>query len=211
MKTFSKAQLLFEVCTICQNLSLEGRKIAWGPQEISSKRGDLGSGLSRFTPPRPKSSIDEGRLLQPRSISGLSLPFTYVPAYGLPVYASQHALPHTTQDSVPGCWLGFTRTAISGCRTSCACKAQPSPNRTYTFRYVSGSPETTAYLSYTTESVSRHVGDRTITVLALCPQSIPPASKHLGLLPPFATWTAFPSSDYYEGSAPPPSFPGLHG
>jgi hypothetical protein len=76
----------------------------------------------------------------------------------------------------------------------------PSPNRTYTFRYVSGSPETTAYLSYTTESVSRHVGDRTITVLALCPQSIPPASKHLGLLPPFATWTAFPSSDYYEGS-----------
>ena len=87
----------------------------------------------------------------------------------------------------------------------------PSPNRTYTFRYVSGSPETPAYLSYTTESVSRHVGDRTITALALCPQSIPPASKHLGLLPPFATWTAFPSSDYYEGSAPHPSFPGLHG
>ena len=38
--------------------------------------------------------------------------------------------------------------------------------------------------------------------LALCPQSIPPASKRLGLLPPFAMWTAFPSSDYYEGSAP---------
>ncbi len=47
-----------------------------------------------------------------------------------------------------------------------------------------------------------HAGDRTITALALCPQSIPPASKHPGLLPPFAMWTAFPSSDYYEGSAP---------
>ena len=38
--------------------------------------------------------------------------------------------------------------------------------------------------------------------LALCTQSIPPASKRLSLLPPFAMWTAFPSSDYYEGSAP---------
>ena len=34
----------------------------------------------------------------------------------------------------------------------------PSPNRTYTFRYVSGSPEATAYLSYTAESVLLHVG-----------------------------------------------------
>ncbi len=77
----------------------------------------------------------------------------------------------------------------------------------YTFRYVSGSPETTAYLSYTAEGVFLRAGDRTITALALCPQSIPPASKHLGLLPPFAKWTTFPSSDYYEGSAPHPSFP----
>jgi len=54
----------------------------------------------------------------------------------------------------------------------------------------------------TAENVSLHAGDRTMTALALCPQSIPPASKRLGLLPPFAMWTAFPSSDYYEGSAP---------
>ena len=39
-------------------------------------------------------------------------------------------------------------------------------------------------------------------VYTLCTQIAPPASKHLGLLPPFAMWTAFPSSDYYEGSAP---------
>ena len=54
----------------------------------------------------------------------------------------------------------------------------------------------------TAENVSLHAGDRTVTALALCPQSIPPASKRLGLLPPFAMWTAFPSSDYYKGSAP---------
>jgi hypothetical protein len=71
----------------------------------------------------------------------------------------------------------------------------PSPNRTYTFPYVSGSPEATACLSYTAENVSLHAGDRTIAALSLCPQSILPASKRLGLLPPFAMWTAFPSSD----------------
>src|SRR5258707_15269024 len=32
---------------------------------------------------------------------------TFVPAYTLPVYASQWPLPDTTQDSVHGCWLGF--------------------------------------------------------------------------------------------------------
>jgi hypothetical protein len=36
-----------------------------------------------------------------------------------------------------------------------------SPNRTYTFCYVSGSPKTTAYLSFTAEHVSLHAGDRT--------------------------------------------------
>jgi hypothetical protein len=54
----------------------------------------------------------------------------------------------------------------------------------------------------TAENVLLHAGDRTTMALALCTQSIPPASKRLGLLPPFAMWTAFPSSDYYEGSAP---------
>jgi hypothetical protein len=41
-------------------------------------------------------------------------PFTFVPAYNLPVYASQRPLPGTTQDSVRGCWLGFAAVAISG-------------------------------------------------------------------------------------------------
>jgi hypothetical protein len=54
----------------------------------------------------------------------------------------------------------------------------------------------------TAENVFPHAGDTTITALALCTQSIPPASKRLGLLPPFAMWTAFSSSDYCEGSVP---------
>jgi len=40
-------------------------------------------------------------------------PFTLVPAYRLPVYASQCPLPGTTQDSVRGCWLGFAAVTIS--------------------------------------------------------------------------------------------------
>lgn len=46
---------------------------------------------------------------------GAILPFTCVPAYPLPVYASQCPLPGTTQDSVPGCWLSFTRAVIADC------------------------------------------------------------------------------------------------
>src|SRR5664280_2387419 len=57
-------------------------------------------------------------------------PFTFVSAYCLPVYASQWPLPDTTQDSVHGCWLSFTTVVISNYRISCACKAQPSSNRT---------------------------------------------------------------------------------
>jgi hypothetical protein len=64
---------------------------------------------------------------------GASFPFTFVSAYRLPVYASQWPLPDTTQDSVPGCWLGFTRATISGCCIPCACKAQSSSNRTCRF------------------------------------------------------------------------------
>ena len=52
-------------------------------------------------------------------------PFTFVPAYTLPVYASQWPLPDTTQDSVHGCWLGFAAVAITGNRIPCAYKAQP--------------------------------------------------------------------------------------
>ena len=77
-----------------------------------------------------------GRLLHTCSISGLFIPFTDVPAYVLPVYASPCALPHPTQDSVPDCWLRFVRAAIADGWTICACKAQPPPNRTYISRCI---------------------------------------------------------------------------
>jgi len=71
-----------------------------------------------------------GRLLHNRSISGLFIPFTDVPAYVLPVYASPGTLPSPTQDSVPDCWLRFVRAAIADGWTICACKAQPPQNGT---------------------------------------------------------------------------------
>jgi hypothetical protein len=57
-------------------------------------------------------------------------PVHCIPAYHLPVYASQWPLPDTTQDSVRGCSLGFTAAAISGGRVQRAFKAQRSSNRT---------------------------------------------------------------------------------
>ena len=45
---------------------------------------------------------------------GAIFPFTVVPAYNLPVYASQRPLPVATQDLVRGCSLGFAAAAISG-------------------------------------------------------------------------------------------------
>jgi hypothetical protein len=57
---------------------------------------------------------------------GANTPFTFVPAYNLPVYASQGPLPDTTQDSVRGCRLGFAAVAIPGDMVSCAFKAQPA-------------------------------------------------------------------------------------
>src|ERR1700719_2435989 len=51
-------------------------------------------------------------------------PFTLVPAYNLPVYASQWPLPDTAQDSVRGCSLGFTAAAISGDKVQRTCTAQ---------------------------------------------------------------------------------------
>jgi len=71
-----------------------------------------------------------GRLLHTRSISGLFIPFTGVPAYVLPVYASPGTLPYPTQDSVPDCWLRFVRAAITDGWTVYACKAQPPQTRT---------------------------------------------------------------------------------
>jgi hypothetical protein len=63
------------------------------------------------------------RALQ-RSAAQAMFPFTLVPAYGLPVYASQCPLPDTTQDLVRGCWLGFAAVTISDDWLPCACKAQ---------------------------------------------------------------------------------------
>src|ERR1700736_2760248 len=53
-------------------------------------------------------------------------PFTVVPAYNLPVYASQRPLPDATQDSVRGCSLGFAAAVIADGRLQRACKAQPA-------------------------------------------------------------------------------------
>src|SRR5262245_30250825 len=56
-------------------------------------------------------------------------PVHFIPAYNLPVYASQWPLPDTTQDSVRGCSLGFTAAAISGDRVQRTCTAQPAQIR----------------------------------------------------------------------------------
>src|SRR5260370_19303073 len=60
---------------------------------------------------------------------GAMFPFTGVPAYNLPVYASQRPLPDATQDSVRGCSLGFAAAVIADGRLQRACKAQRSSNR----------------------------------------------------------------------------------
>jgi hypothetical protein len=51
-------------------------------------------------------------------------PVHFIPAYNLPVYASQRPLPDATQDSVRGCSLGFAAAVISDGRLQRACKAQ---------------------------------------------------------------------------------------
>ena len=62
---------------------------------------------------------------------GAIFPFTCVPAYSFPVYASQRPLPDATQDSVRGCWLGFAAVAIPGACASRAFKAQLPHHRAY--------------------------------------------------------------------------------
>jgi hypothetical protein len=57
------------------------------------------------------------------------IPVHFIPAYNLPVYASQRPLPVATQDSVRGCSLGFAAAVIADGRLQRACKAQPSQNR----------------------------------------------------------------------------------
>ena len=60
---------------------------------------------------------------------GAIFPFTDVPAYNLPVYASQRPLPDAMQNLVHGCSLGFAGAVISDGRLQRACKAQPAQIR----------------------------------------------------------------------------------
>ncbi len=68
-------------------------------------------------------------------------------------------------------------------------------------------------LSYIAESVFPHAEDKTITALKSVSTDRSSGFKTLGSsVPPlFAIQMVFPSSDYYEGSVPHPSFPGLDG
>ena len=77
------------------------------------------------------------------------IPVHFIPAYNLPVYASQRPLPDATQDSVRGCLLGFTAAVIADGRLQRACKAQRSSNRTCRFP-ASGFP--TGFTARYTES-----------------------------------------------------------
>src|SRR5258707_12046347 len=61
------------------------------------------------------------------------VPVHLIPAYNLPVYASQRPLPDATQDSVRGCSLGFAAAVIADGRLQRACKAQRSSNRACRF------------------------------------------------------------------------------
>ena len=128
-----------------------------------------------------------GQLLHTCSISGLFIPFTVVPAYVLPVYASPGTLPYTMQDSVPDCWLCFVRAAISDGWIVCACKAQPPPNRTCSFpAYGASAPHV---------SIRRGCPiSQTTRVLCLRPHSSPP----------------HPSCSAFPGTSPALS-PPLHG
>src|SRR5664279_2914939 len=76
-------------------------------------------------------------------------PVHFIPAYNLPVYASQRPLPDATQDSVRGCSLGFAAAVIADGRLQRACKAQRSSNRTCRSP-ASGSP--TGFTARYTES-----------------------------------------------------------
>jgi hypothetical protein len=55
----------------------------------------------------------------------------FIPAYNLPVYASQRPLPDAAQDSVRSCSLGFAAAVVSDGRLQRACKAQLPHHRTY--------------------------------------------------------------------------------
>ena len=52
-------------------------------------------------------------------------PVHCIPAYNLPVYASQRPLPDATQDSVRGCSLGFAAAVVADGRLQRACQPPP--------------------------------------------------------------------------------------
>src|SRR5271169_6112474 len=103
-------------------------------------------------------------------------PFTVVPAYNLPVYASQRPLPDATQDSVRGCLLGFAAAVIADGRLQRACKAQPAQIRTCGF------PAYGLYGAFFVKETSRHFGRPLHSILLFDPRrehsSVPTAYFH---------------------------------
>jgi hypothetical protein len=63
--------------------------------------------------PREDAAFDSASATPITIDFGAIFPFTDVPAYNLPVYASQRPLPGATQDLVRGCSLGFAAAVIS--------------------------------------------------------------------------------------------------
>jgi len=58
-----------------------------------------------------------------------------IPAYHLPIYASQCLLPHTTQDSVLDCWLSFVKAVIAD--RSLPCASRRNPHQTVRMEFIS--------------------------------------------------------------------------
>src|ERR1700681_2310564 len=107
---------------------------------------------------------------------GAMFPFTVVPAYNLPVYASQRPLPDATQDSVRGCLLGFAAAVIADGRLQRACKAQPAQIRTGPIRAYG------LYGAFIVKGASRHFGRPLHSILLFDPRrehsSVPTAYFH---------------------------------
>ena len=130
--------------------------------------------------------------------------FTFVPAYYLPVYASQSPLPSSTQDSVRGCRLGFTAAAISGDMVSCAFKAQRSSNRTCRFPASGSRTRLHAFSRVTPSAVSERFSE-----LLGCPISRSLTASYVGLeLRPLPSTGITRLPRYYEPLRH-PSAPGL--
>ena len=91
-------------------------------------------------------------------------PVHFIPAYNLPVYASQRPLPDATQDSVRGCSLGFAAAVIADGRLQRACKAQRSSNRTSRF------PASGLYGAFFVKGASRHFGRPLHSILLFDPR-----------------------------------------